>query len=159
MPETHTGATLSQGTMSSIPNPNFVIKERYVPDRRGSYPKRQFGQAKPRLLDVAHLVKTENKFEVYPWAHYNSAADVVQCITCTNCFHLKKWKAKDMRIDHAFISKGFNCWKETQNLKKHEKSQTHLTAVEAMSLRTKDVTLMPNQARTKVLATIIIILY
>ena len=69
--------------------------------------------------------------------HYIEGTDSVLCFTCFTCVSAVKQKKllsmSASKIDGAFISNGFVNWKDaTVSFRKHESSECHRAATEAM---------------------------
>ena len=96
-----------------------------------SFPKRKFG-------------KTERSFraewyEHFPWLHYNVEKDAAFCYVCMRASLEEKFLISTKR-EKAFISTGFNCWRDgTISFKKHQSTLCHREAVEAVISLPKEI--------------------
>ena len=114
-PATWLGQIMVQYTCSSSEFP-----EQFRPGPTCSFPKRKFG-------------KDERSFRAdwcdkYEWLHYDAEKDAAFCYLCMRADHERKFLFSTKR-DPAFLSKGFNYWKEaTTAFKKHQESECHREA-------------------------------
>ena len=75
----------------------------------------------------------------YPWLHYDVGSDSAFCHLCMIAAYEGKLLASTKK-DPAFLTKGFTYWKEaTTAFKKHEASQCHKEANEAIILLPQQV--------------------
>ena len=109
------------------------IPEKFHPKKSFSFPKRRFGKkAEERSFRVEWC-------ESYPWLHYDVQCDAAFCHLCMTASHEGKFLASTKQ-DPAFISRGFTYWKEaTTAFKKHQASDCHREATEAVVLLPKQV--------------------
>ena len=76
---------------------------------------------------------------IYPWLHYDVSSDSAFCYLCMTAVHEGKLLASSKK-DAAFLSKGYTYWKETTTaFKKHQASQCHREANEAINLLPQQV--------------------
>ena len=93
----------------------------YHPAPNFSFPRKQQGDRKRS----AH----SEWFQKWSWLSYDVAKDAVFCFPCKKAYQKKLLLLK--HINHAFVSRGFNDWKEgTRAFQKHEKSQLHIESVD-----------------------------
>lgn len=77
--------------------------------------------------------------EKWKWLHYNVQSDAAFCYICMKAFYEKKFLTSSKR-EPAFITKGFTYWKEaTTAFKKHEASDCHREANEAVVVLPKQI--------------------
>ena len=89
-------------------------------------PKRTFGKKTEQRSFRAEWCTS------YQWLHYDVKLDPAFCYLCMTASHEGKFLAS-MRLDPAFVSKGFTYWKEaTTAFKKHQASDCHREATEAL---------------------------
>ena len=74
----------------------------------------------------------------YPWLHYDVKRDAALCHLCMRAEHEHKFLASTKR-DAAFLSIGFTYWKEATAFNKHQSSECHREAHEALILFQKQV--------------------
>lgn len=90
------------------------------------FPKRKFGHKNPVERSFQH-----NWFSKWSWLHYNAKNDSAFCFVCTKA--MKEKKIRSINVDSTYISSGFTNWKDaTSNFKKHEVTESHRAAVEAI---------------------------
>ena len=72
-------------------------------------------------------------FDKYTWLHYDEGKDSAYCFTCKTADEQNKLRTKYKDI--AFISRGFNNWKdETVGFIKHEGSDCHKEAAQVIEV-------------------------
>ena len=92
-----------------------------------SFPKRKFGNKNP-----VERAFQPTWFSKWPWLHYNEKTDSAFCFMCTKAMKEKKIR-KVGNIDSSFICSGFTNWKDaTSVFRKHEASECHHAAIEAV---------------------------
>ena len=110
------------------------LPTKFHPQKSFLFPKRRFGKKDERSFKAEWCEDGK-----YPWLHYNIASDSAFCHLCMTAVHQGKLLASTRR-DPAFLSKGFTYWKEaTTAFKKHQASQCHKEANEAINLLPKQV--------------------
>ena len=72
--------------------------EPHHPTSRFVFPKRTFGHTKP-VKCSAHC----NRFQSWPFLHYDESQDVVFCHTCVKAFELDRMKTSK-NAENAFVS-------------------------------------------------------
>ena len=103
------------------------LPEKFHPGNTFKYPKRKFGKQG----------KEERSFRAdwcqkYPWIHYDATKDAAFCYVCMSAAHEGKFLVSTKR-DPAFLTRGFTYWKEaTVAFNKHQSSDCHMEATEAM---------------------------
>ena len=100
--------------------------EQFKPGRTYSFPKRKFGKGKDERSFRADWC------DKYEWLHYNADKDAAFCYLCMKTDHERKFLASTKR-NQAFLSRGFTYWKAaTTAFKKHQESECHREAIQAM---------------------------
>jgi len=103
------------------------------------------------LLPIRMYGNTKRTFQcnwlsLYPWLHLDCQRGKVLCFVCGK-FHLQGG-FKNMQPELAFVTEGFNGWKDAvESFKKHEKSSTHLKAVQSQSKSSIAVQLSTQHAK------------
>ena len=93
-----------------------------------NFPSRPFRKTK-----VVHHSFQGKWFDKYTWLHYDEGKDSAYCFTCKTADEQNKLRTKYK--DSAFISRGFNNWKDgTVGFNKHEGSDCHKEAVQVMEV-------------------------
>ena len=88
------------------------------------FPKRTFGKKQP-----VKRAFQRSWFKSWSWLHYDEATDTSFCYYCGKAEQEGKLKATNK--DVAFITKGFNNWKDaTDCFRRHEQSKCHLESLE-----------------------------
>lgn len=111
-----------------------------------AFPKVTFGKSKPvqRSFQKAW-------FQKWNWLHWDTESEQAFCHTCVRA--AKQGTLTSGLIDLAFISRGFQNWKDaTIAFANHEKSGCHKLAVEAiitLPATTRDVSEMLSSAKAK----------
>ena len=109
------------------------LPEKFHPHKLFIFPKRKFGKK-----------GDERSFrrewcDQYPWLHYDTKNDAAFCHLCMTAAHQGKFLGSKKR-DPAFITKGYTYWKEaTTAFKKHQASECHREANEAIVLHPKEI--------------------
>ena len=94
--------------------------------RNITFPKVSFGKSKVvlRAFNVCW-------FDKWEWLHWDEASERAFCFTCVSAFKQKKLRSG--AADAAFITKGYQNWKDaTSSFRNHESSACHKEAVEKM---------------------------
>ena len=124
---------------------SFSHDENDLPDKpfqlqQYSFPPRSFGKAQPekRFFQASW-------FHRFSWFHYDATDDSAFCFLC--CKAVKGKKMGLTRLSEvSFLVKGFTNWKDaTRVLVKHESSNFHKLATEALKA-TNDVADMLSKA-------------
>ena len=108
---------------------NDEIPEKFHPPKTYKFPKRKFGST----------VITERSFQpqwcdTYKWLHYDKVADAAFCHLCMRTQRGRKLLSSHRR-EPAFITSGFTNWKEAnKGFSKHQSSECHKEAIEALCL-------------------------
>ena len=104
------------------------------------FPPRSFGKAQPE-----NCFFQASWFHHFSWIHYDATDDYAFCFLC--CKAVKGKKMRLTRLSEAsFLVKGFTNWMDaTQVLGKHESSNFHKAATEALKA-TNDVSDMLSKA-------------
>ena len=88
------------------------------------FPKRTFEKKQP-----VKRAFQRSWFKSWSWLHYDEATDTSFCYYCGKAEQEGKLKATNK--DVAFITKGFNNWKDATNcFRRHEQSKCHLESLE-----------------------------
>ena len=88
------------------------------------FPKVAFGKSTIVLRSFQPLW-----FDQWKWLHWDQASESAYCHICISAF--KQRKLRSASADQAFISKGFQNWKNaTSSFREHEQSSCHKEAVE-----------------------------
>ena len=70
-------------------------------------------------------------FDKWEWLHWDETSERAFCFTCVRAFKQKKLRSG--AADAAFITKGYQNWKDTtSSFRNHEGSACHKEAVEKM---------------------------
>ena len=109
---------------------------KFHPPKSFKFPKRKFGTKGEAMRSFrAEWCSDDN----YPWLHYDVSSDSAFCYLCMTAAHEGKLLASSKK-DAAFLSKGYTYWKEaTTAFKKHQASQCHREANEAINLLPQQV--------------------
>ena len=100
----------------------------YQPGLGFKFPLRSFGVNKP----VKRSFQAQ-WFQRFPWIHYDAALDCAFCFSCCKAAREGKVRLTGL-ADQAFLIKCFTNWKDaTRVYSKHEASDFHKQAVDAMS--------------------------
>ncbi len=109
------------------------LPDQFRPKKGFGFPKREFGSKKEKRSFRAEWC------EKYPWLHYDVKRDVALCYICMKAEHERKFLASTKR-DASFLTKGFTYWKEaTTAFQKHQLSQCHREANEAIVVSPKQI--------------------
>ena len=118
---------------SSLPTTPCGVPEKFHLHKLFVFPKRKFGKK-----GEERSFRTEWCAQ-YPWLHYDTKDDAAFCHLCMTAAHQRKFISSTKR-DPAFITKGYTYWKEaTTAFKKHQTSECHREANEAIVLRSKEI--------------------
>ena len=83
------------------------------------FPYREFGKQKLVKRAFQH-----SWFAKWKWLHYEEDMDKAFCYNCIQAYKEEKLRASNLEL--AFISKGFNNWKDASvKFKEHESSNCH----------------------------------
>ena len=83
------------------------------------FPYREFGKQKLVKRAFQH-----SWFAKWKWLHYEEDMDKAFCYNCIQAYKEDKLRASNLEL--AFISKGFNNWKDASvKFKEHESSNCH----------------------------------
>ena len=83
------------------------------------FPYREFGKQKLEKRAFQH-----SWFAKWKWLHYEEDMDKAFCYNCIQAYKEDKLRASNLEL--AFISKGFNNWKDASvKFKEHESSNCH----------------------------------
>ena len=97
------------------------------------FPSRPFRKTK-----VVHRSFQGKWFDKYTWLHCDKGNNSAYCFTCKTAHEQNKLRTKYK--DAAFISRGFNNWKDgTVGFTKHEGSECHKEAVQVIPHETRNV--------------------
>ena len=119
--------------MALMPASSSSVPEKNHPTKLFVFPKRKFGKKGEERSFIADWC------EKYPWLHYDVKRDAAFCHLCMTAAHEGKFLVSTKR-DPAFLSRGFTYWKEaTTAFKKHQASDCHREANEALILLPKQV--------------------
>ena len=107
------------------------LPETFHPKKSFLFPKRRFG----KNGDHKRSFRAE-WCEMYPWLHYDITLDAASCHVCMSASLTDRGPLlKSSKRDPAFNTKGFTYWKDgTTAFKKHQTSDCHLEATEALLL-------------------------
>ena len=87
------------------------------------FPYREFGKQKIVKRAFQHLW-----FSKWKWLHYEEDTDKAFCYNCIKAYTEGKLRTPNLEL--AFISKGFNNWKDASvKFKEHESSNCHKDSV------------------------------
>ena len=113
----------------------ITLPEQFRPSKSFIFHKRKLRARVERSLQ-AEWCQQNN------WLHYDVGKDAAICYLCIKCEHEKKFLSSTKR-EPGFISKGYTYWKAaTTAFKKHQTSDCHREAVEALLVLrqcTKDI--------------------